>query len=157
GMDDADIRNVFRSWGPGKYDAEFNQDGKVSRPDGRSAATVLPAAFGLAGVNLHTYTGWGSVTYWNAYVANTQMHGKGVFFDPRMNDPQRFPLAVKSGDWNKRETPDLITAKLAALHYYQLSIPAPDPPKGSFDAAAASRGKALFEGKARCGTCHVPP
>jgi hypothetical protein len=117
----------------------------------------LPAAFGLAGVNLHTYSGWGSVTHWNAYVANTQMHGKGTFYDPRMNDAQQFPLAVKSGDWNKRDVPDLITSKLAALHYYQLSIPAPQPPKNSFDAAAASRGKAIFEGKAKCATCHVPP
>jgi CxxC motif-containing protein (DUF1111 family) len=85
------------------------------------------------------------------------MHGKGTFYDPRMNDPQRFPLAVKSGDWNKRDKPDLITSKLAALHYYQLSIPAPEPPKGSFDGAAAARGKTLFEGKAKCATCHVPP
>jgi mono/diheme cytochrome c family protein len=157
GTDEATVRKVLMSWGPGRYDAELNHDGKATRPDGKPAATVLPAAFGLAGVNLHTYSGWGSVTHWNAYVANTQMHGKGTFYDPRMNDPQRFPLAVKSGDWNKRDTPDLITAKLAALHYYQLSIPAPEPPKGSFDAGAASRGRALFEGKAKCATCHVPP
>ena len=151
------MRRVLMSWGPGRYDAELNHDGKAMRPDGKPATTLMPAAFGLAGVNLHTYSGWGSVTHWNAYVANTQMHGKGTFYDPRMNDPQRFPLAVKSGAWNKRDTPDLITPKLAALHYYQLSIPAPAPPKGSFDAAAASRGKTLFAGKAKCATCHVPP
>jgi len=85
------------------------------------------------------------------------MHGKGTFYDPRMNDAQRFPLAVKSGDWNKRDVPDLITSKLAALHYYQLSIPAPQPPKDSFDASAAARGKTIFEGKGQCATCHVPP
>jgi uncharacterized membrane protein YcaP (DUF421 family) len=90
-------------------------------------------------------------------VAVTQMHGKGTFYDPRMNDPQRFPLAVKSGAWNTRSTPDLVTSKLAALHYYQLSIPAPTPPRDSFDATAAGRGKTLFESKARCATCHVPP
>ncbi|HEV8615937.1 MAG TPA: hypothetical protein VGU22_10645 [Methylomirabilota bacterium] len=157
GVDEATVRKVLMSWGPGKYDAELDQDGKAMRPDGKSAATVLPAAFGLAGVNLHTYTGWGSVTHWNAYVANTQMHGKGTFFDPRMNNPQQFPVAVRAGFWNMRSNPDLITGKLAALHFYQLSIPAPEPPKGSFDAAAASRGKTLFEGKARCATCHVPP
>jgi hypothetical protein len=157
GVDEGTVRRVLTSWGPGRYDAELNQDGKATRPDGQPAATVLPAAFGLAGVNLHTYAGWGSVTHWNAYVANTQMHGKGTFYDPRMDDAQRFPLAVKSGDWNKRDTPDLITPKLAALHYYQLSIPAPEPPARSFDPAAAARGKALFEGKAKCATCHVPP
>ncbi len=157
GTDEKTVRSVLQSWGPGRYDAELNQDGKATRPDGKPATTLIPAAFGLAGVNLHTYSGWGSVTHWNAYVANTQMHGKGTFFDPRMNDPQRFPLAVKSGAWNKRDSVDLITPKLAALHYYQLSIPAPEPPKGSYDEAAAQRGKGLFEGRARCATCHVPP
>jgi cytochrome c553 len=157
GANEAAVRRVLTSWGPGKYDAELLHDGKAMRPDGKSAATLLPAAFGLAGVNLHTYTGWGSVTYWNAYVANTQMHGKGVFFDPRMQDTQQFPVAAKTGMWNVRNSPDLITPKLAALHYYQLSLPAPEPPAGSFDAAAAKRGQAIFGGKARCATCHVPP
>src|SRR5687767_3974315 len=73
-VDDATVRRVFNSWGPGKFDAELALDGKAFRPDGRSAATVMPAAFGLAGVNLHTYTGWGSVTYWNAFVSNLEMH-----------------------------------------------------------------------------------
>lgn len=157
GVDEATVKKVLMSWGPGKYDAELIHDGKAMRPDGKSAATLLPAAFGLAGVNLHTYTGWGSVTYWNAYVANTQMHGKGTFFDPRLKDAQQFPVAAKSGMWNQRSNPDVITPKLAALHYYQLSIPAPEPPKDSFNAEAAKRGATLFNGKARCATCHVPP
>src|SRR5688572_7125405 len=157
GVDVATVRKVLMSWGPGKYDAQLNHDGKAMRPDGKTAATLLPAAFGLAGVNLHTYTGWGSVTYWNAYVANTQMQGKGVFFDPRMQDAQQYPVAARSRMWNKRSSPDLVTPKLAALHYYQLSIPAPEPPKDSYDAAAAKRGKTLFEGKAQCANCHVPP
>jgi hypothetical protein len=157
GVDDAGVRKALKTWGPGKYDAELVQDGKATAPQGRSAATVLPAAFGLAGVNLHTYSGWGSVTYWNAYVANTQMHGKGTFFDPRLNDKGRFPVSVKAGYSNVRNTPDLITSKLAALHFYQLAIPAPTPPAGSFDAQAAQRGQAVFEGQAKCATCHVPP
>jgi hypothetical protein len=143
--------------GPGKYDAELLHDGKGLRPDGKSAATLLPAAFGLAGVNLHTYTGWGSVTYWNAYVANTQMHGKGVFFDPRLDDKSRFPVAAKAGHANIRNNPDMITAKLAALHFYQLAIPAPTPPADSFDAQAAKRGEAVFANQAGCARCHVPP
>src|SRR5207248_8246210 len=89
---ESEVRAVLNSWGPGKYDAELNQDGKALRPDGKSGATLLPAAFGLAGVNLHTYSGWGSVTHWNAYVANTQMRGKGTFFDPRLSDAQQFPV-----------------------------------------------------------------
>ena len=157
GVDKATVLKVLKSWGPGKYDAELNQDGKGLRPDGKSAATVLPAAFGLAGVNLHTYTGWGSVPYWNAYVANTQMYGQGTFFDPRMKDPKQFPIAAKTEFHNKRSNPDKVTSKLAALHFYQLAIPAPKPAKDSFDAAGASRGKAVFEGKARCASCHVPP
>jgi hypothetical protein len=157
GVEAATARKVLLSWGPGRYDAELNHDGRAMRPDGKTAATLLPAAFGLAGVNLHTYNGWGSVTYWNAYVANTQMFGKGVFFDPRMKDPNQYPIAARTGAWNKRSEPDLVTPKLAALHYYQLSIPAPEPPKDSFDAAAAKRGKVIFETKARCASCHVPP
>jgi hypothetical protein len=157
GVSEEEVRKVLLSWGPGRYDAELNQDGKAFRPDGKTAATVLPAAFGLAGVNLHTYTGWGSVTHWNAYVAITQMYGKGTFFDPRLNDRDQFPVAAKAGHGNIRNNPDQVTPKLAALHYYQLSIPAPKPPADSFDKAAAGRGKVLFEGKGQCGTCHVPP
>jgi len=157
GADAETVRKVLRSWGVGKYDAELVQDGKTMRPDGKSAATLLPAAFGLAGVNLHTYTGWGSVTHWNAYVANTQLHGKGVFFDPRLDDKKRFPVAAKAGHGNMRNSPDLITSKLAALHFYQLAIPAPTPPAGSFDAQAAPRGEAVFTKQAGCARCHVPP
>src|SRR5713226_2775417 len=146
GVDDAAVRTVLKSWGPGKYDAELDQDGKAMRPDGKSAATLLPAAFGLAGVNLHTYTGWGSVPYWNAYVANTQMHGQGTFFDPRLRNSQQFPVAVKGSFHDMRGKPDLITSKLAALHYYQLSIPAPKPPAGSFYASVAARAKAVCDG-----------
>jgi hypothetical protein len=156
GTDAAKVKEVLNSWGAGKYDAELNFDGKGMRPDGKSGATVLPAAFGLAGQNLHTYGGWGSIPYWNAYVANTQMHGQGTFVDRRLGASQ-FPLVDKTGFANKRSNPDQVTSKLAALHYYQLSIPAPKPPQGSFDEAAAKRGEALFNGKAKCATCHVPP
>jgi mono/diheme cytochrome c family protein len=157
GVDENTVRRVLNSWGPGKFDAELLLDGKAFRPDGRSAATLIPPAFGLAGVNLHTWTGWGSVTHWNAFVANLEMHGKGTFYDPRLNDAAQFPIAAREGFGNVRSTPDLITGKLAALHFYQLAIPAPPPPDGSFDVAAAGRGKTLFEAKARCATCHVPP
>lgn len=157
GVDQATVRQVVSSWGPGKFDAELVLDGKAFQPDGRSAATLLPAAYGLAGVNLHTYTGWGSVTHWNAFVANLEMMGSGTFYDPRLNDAQKFPLAAKAGFGNVRKTPDRITSKLAALQYYQLSIPAPAPPAGSFDERAAERGRTIFNGVARCGSCHVAP
>jgi hypothetical protein len=121
GIDEGQLKQALLGWGPGKYDAELLHDGKAVRPDGRTAATLLPPAFGLAGVNTHTYTGRGSVTHWNGYVANTQMRGKGTVFDPRLNDAQKFPVAAKTRDWNIRNDPDLVTAKLPALHYYQLS------------------------------------
>jgi hypothetical protein len=156
-VDENTVRTVLQSWGPGKFDAELILDGKAFRPDGKSAATLMPAAFGLAGVNLHTYTGWGSVTHWNAFVSNLEMHGQGTFYDPRLRDTNTFPLAVKNGYDNVRTTNDVITSKLAPLHYYQLSIPAPKPPSTNFNAEAAVRGEALFTGKARCATCHVPP
>lgn len=157
GTDLTTVRKALLSWGPGKFDAELLEDGKAFRPDGKAAATLLPPAFGLAGINLHTWTGWGSVPYWNAYVANTQMRGQGTFFDPRLNNPEQYPIAVKTGDWNIRNQPDLITAKLAALHVYQLALAAPKPPRGSFDQNAALRGEVLFRGKAGCSRCHVPP
>jgi cytochrome c5 len=157
GVDDATVRKVLASWGPGKFDAEVFLDGKALRPDGKSAATLIPPAFGLAGVNLHTWTGWGSVTHWNAFVANLEMHGKGVFFDPRLNDASQFPVAAKAGFGNVRNDPDLITPKLAALHFYQLALLAPTPPAGSFNADAAARGKDVFNKQAKCATCHVPP
>lgn len=158
GVDEATVRKVLRSWGPGFYNAELDKDGKVARPDGKPAGTLIPPAFGLAGVNLGTFTGFGTVTYWNAYVAVTQMHGRGTFFDPRFNDPKKYPVAVKSGSWNVRNTPDLVSSKLGALHFYQLALGAPPPPKRSYDPAAASRGEAIFMGKgAKCATCHVPP
>ncbi len=151
------VRKVLRSWGPGKFDAELLMDGKAFRPDGKSAATLIPPAFGLAGVNLHTWTGWGSVTHWNGFVANLEMQGSGTFYDPRLNDAAKFPIAAQAGFGNVRKTPDLVTSKLAPLHVYQLSLAAPRAPAGSFNAAAASRGKALFSGKADCARCHVPP
>src|SRR5512138_3940146 len=105
-------------------------DGKAANSSGMpgSSATIIPAAFGLAGVNLHTWIGWGSVTHWNAFVANLEMHGKGTFFDPRLNDAAKFPIAQAFGFGNVRHTPDLISPKLPALHFYQLAIPAPVPP-----------------------------
>lgn len=157
GVDDDTVRAVLNSWGPGKFDAELVLDGKAFQPDGDSAATLIPPAFGLAGVNLHTWTGWGSVTHWNAFVANLEMHGKGTFYDPRLNDPEKFPIAAEAGFGNVRNTPDLITPKLGALQFYQLAIPAPPPPRGSFDRSAARRGERLFNEKANCASCHVPP
>jgi hypothetical protein len=157
GVDEATVKKVFTSWGPGKFDAVLDKDGKAFRPDGGPAATLIPPAFGLAGVNLHTWTGFGSVPYWNAWVAVTEMHGSGTFFDQRLNNPDQYPVAAKSGSFNVRGTPDLVTGKLPALHFYQLAIPAPKAPKGSFDQAAAARGKEVFNGRGQCSTCHVPP
>ena len=97
------------------------------------------------------------MAYWNAYVAVTEMHGSGTFFDERLNDPEQYPVAARTGSWNTRGTPDMVSSKLAALHAYQLALPAPKPAPGSFNAQAAGRGKTLFEGKAQCASCHVPP
>jgi hypothetical protein len=157
-IDTATVRTVLNSWGPGKFDAELFLDGKAVRPDGKTAATLIPPAFGLAGVNLHTYTGWGSVPYWNAFVAILEMHGSGRFFDPRLNDEKQFPVAARAGMGNTRPGgDDGVTSRLAALQFYQLAIPAPPPPAGSFDRRAADHGEQLFNGPARCSTCHVPP
>jgi cytochrome c peroxidase len=162
GVDVPTLKAVLASWGPGKFDAEVFMDGKAVHTDAsgvnRSPA-LIPPAYGLAGDNLHTWTGWGSVTYWNAFVANLEMHGVGTFFDERLDNAQQFPIAARNRFGHVAAPPgqDQITGKLAALQFYQLSIPAPTPPAGSFDPAAAARGQALFNGKAQCATCHVPP
>jgi hypothetical protein len=160
GITPAQVRTVLNAWGPGKFDAELVLDGKAFRPDNTTAAVLIPPAFGLAGVNLHTWTGWGSVPHWNAFVANLEMHGKGRFWDPRLNDATQFPIAAHFGFGDLPHISpddDRITPKLSALQFYQLAIPAPQPPDGSFDTAAAMRGDALFSGKAKCNTCHVEP
>src|SRR3989441_11467714 len=132
----AAVKAVFHSWGPGKYDAEFNRDG-INSP------VVIPPAFGLHGVALETYTGEGPVSYWNAYVAVTQMHGHGSFSDPALGI-------------NIQQTPDRVTPVLPVLRAYQLSLSTPPPPLGSVDRAAAARGQALFNTTARCASCHIP-
>ena len=157
GVDQATVRKVLQSWGTGHFDAELALDGKAFRPDGKTSAILIPPAFGLAGVNLHTWTGWGSVTYWNAIVANLEMHGKGTFFDPRLDNAAQFPVAAKAGFGHVKNIPDVITSRLASLHFYQLAIPAPVPPKGTFDKDAAQRGEPVFDGTGKCSSCHVPP
>lgn len=127
-------RAVYRSWGPGRYDPRFNIDG-LSTP------IVIPPAYGLRGVARETFTAEGPVSYWNAYVAVTQMHGQGSFSDPRLG------IHIE-------QSPDLVTPKLGPLRRYQLSLAAPDPPAGSFDRAAAERGGAVFRGDGRCASCH---
>jgi hypothetical protein len=157
GVNEATVNRVLTSWGPGEFDASLSLDGQGFRPDGKPASTRIPPAFGLAGVNLATYTGWGTVTYWNAFVANLEMHGFGTFVDDRLANANQFPVAAKAGFADVRNRRDLISSKLPALHFYQLSIPAPKPPRGSFDSAAARRGKMTFNAPGKCANCHVPP
>jgi mono/diheme cytochrome c family protein len=127
---------VYSSWGRGKYDPRFNLDGK-------NGPQVIPPAYGLAGIDKITSTGDGDdVSYWNRYVGVTQMGGHGSFAEPR------------TGVNVSRGSDDLITAKLPALRAYQLSIAAPPPPGGSFDAAAAERGKLVFNTSGKCVACH---
>lgn len=137
---------TYTSWGPGKYDARLHAfDGTAFVILNATTLPVLiPPAYGLQGVGFETYTGDGPISYWNGYVGVTQMGGHGSFSDPRINV-------------NVVQTPDLVTPKLPELLAYQLSLPAPPPPAGSFDSTAAARGQALFNGVARCATCHVPP
>jgi hypothetical protein len=167
--DQTTVRKVLNSWGPGKFDAELFMDGKAFNPrqvtDGVvtgtnvPGATLIPPAFGLGGVNLHTWLGWGSVPHWNAFVATLEMHGKGRFFDPRLNNAAQFPIAAANGFADLphiNPDDDQVTPKLAALQLYQLSLPAPNPTV-PFDKAAAARGDELFSGKAGCNNCHVEP
>jgi cytochrome c5 len=156
-VDETTLRTVLNGWGPGKFAAVLFMDGKALRPDGKIAANLIPAAFGLKGVNLTTYTGWGDISYWNAFVGNLEMHGKGTFVDPRLNNPEKYPIATENKFYAVFNDPDLITSKLPALRAYQHSIEAPKPPRNSFNASAAARGRALFVNKANCSSCHSEP
>ncbi len=172
GVSQATVRAVVSSWGPGKFDAELLLDGKAFNPqqvtDGVvtgtniPGATLLPNAYGLAGFNQHTWTGaWGTVSYWNAFVAALEMRGIGRFFDPRLNNAAKFPIAAANGFADLPHISpdeDRITKKLPSLHFYQLAIPAPAPEPGvDFNVEAAERGDELFSGKAKCNDCHVEP
>lgn len=130
----ASAKSLLNTWGPGMYDARFNFDGK-------SIPVVIPPAYGLNGVAKEIYTGDGPVSYWNAYVAVTQMHGQGTFQDPRLGI-------------NVVKTPDLVTPLLPALRQYQFSLTVPKPDPARIDQAAAARGQALFAGAATCARCH---
>jgi hypothetical protein len=156
-VDEPTLRQVLGMWGPGRYPAILFMDGKAFRPDGKIAANLIPAAFGLKGIDLTTYTGWGDISYWNSFVGNLEMHGKGSFSDPRLNDPVKFPIAVENHFYNVVNNPDLITSKLPALKAYQHSIEAPKPPANYFDKQAAARGKSIFLTKAKCASCHALP
>jgi hypothetical protein len=168
----SDVRAVLNSWGPGKFDAELFLDGKAFNPQQTTngvvtgtnvpGATLLPNARGLSGHNLHTWTGgWGTVTYWNAFVAVDELHGIGNFLDERFDNAQQFPIAA-AAHLGHVTTPspdtDRVTGKLGGLHFYQLALPAAQPRPGvDFDSAAAQRGDELFSGKANCTSCHHEP
>ncbi|HET7621556.1 MAG TPA: hypothetical protein VFK39_06620 [Gemmatimonadaceae bacterium] len=127
---------VYNSWGPGRYDPRFNFDGK-------NGPVPIPPAYGLEGVHSVTVTGDGpNLKYWNRYVAVTQMHGQGNFSEPRL-------------DISIHQSPDLVARQLGALQAYQLSLQAPPPPPGSFDKAAAARGRIVFNGAGNCSNCHT--
>jgi hypothetical protein len=133
----AEQKAAYKSWGPGRYDPRFNQDGK-------SAPVLIPPAYGLRDAPHATYTGDGDVRYWNNYVAVTQMGGQGEFVEERLGIVKKRPPG----------TPDLVRPKLDALRDYQLSLAAPRPKAGSFDATAAQRGRTVFDGAGQCGSCH---
>jgi hypothetical protein len=171
-VNEATLKKVLLGWGPGFFNAELNLDGKAFGPDGtsHSAATRIPSAFGKDGQNLHTWEGgWGAVTYWNAFVANLEMHGQGNFLDPRLDDKKKFPIAA-AGRFGHTypyvgegvlavpahaQGRDRVTQALRSLDFYQHWLPVPKPPRHSFNHAAAKRGKAIFNGAGRCSSCHM--
>ncbi len=152
------FNSVVNNWGPGRFAPVLLLDGKVTKPNGDLATVVIPPAYGLQGIEKETYTGWGEVSYWNRFIGVLDMGGKGNFSDPRLNDPDKFPLAVERGVYDVRSSEELIDdAKLEALFAYQQSLLAPQPDPDSYDEAMAIRGQALFSGKANCTSCHAGP
>lgn len=142
----AEQRAVFNSWGPGRFDPRLQAfDGTKLVPlNSTTVPVMIPPIYGLRGVGFETSTADGPISYWNNYVSVTQMGGQGSFSDPRIG------VSVS-------QSPDLVAPKLPALLAYQLTLRPPDPPRMSFNQAAAKRGERLFEGAARCSSCHTPP
>jgi hypothetical protein len=89
---------------------------------------LIPPVFGLAG------SGRSASTHWDELVA-------------------RLAAGVDRDTVSGGRAPDA----RGALHAYQLALPAPPAPPGSFDFDAAGRGRALFHGRAGCADCHPPP
>ncbi len=173
----------YASWaklfGPGFYDPRINVNtdpgsNPAVNPDidanivaykaAGGIPVVIPAALGLVGLDKAIFTGDGDtahepagpVAYWNRYVGVLQMHGHGTFFDERIIINGK-PLNV-----DHRVGDDLITSILPQLEAYQWSIAAPalgtDGTKwgvaSDLNTQAVTRGKAIFEGQAKCSTCH---
>jgi hypothetical protein len=157
GVSDDTLRSVLRGWGRGKFDAFVLFDGKATRPDGGSAAVLIPPLFGLEGAGLVSWNGWSGIGSWVPLVITLEMHGKGAFSDRRLADATQFPIAAANHFDRIRDTPDRTTPKLAPLLSYVQALEPPMPEPGSYDEDAAVRGEALFTGKARCSGCHVPP
>ena len=147
GLSEDEVRATLRSWGPGRFDAALGLDGKRARPDGKTAAVLIPSVFGLAGVS--PAPSW--LTHWNAFASNPH----GTFLDSRLDDPSQFPVAAGARLGHAMGDPDRLTPRLPGLEFYRLSLPAPAPPPGSFRAEAASRGRELFRDRGRCVSCHV--
>jgi hypothetical protein len=148
------FNSVVNNWGPGVFAPVLLLDGKVTKPNGELATINIPPAYGLQGITHETYTGWGEISYWNRFISVLDMGGQGNFSDPRLNNPEQFPLAVERGVFNIVVENDLVDSKLESLLEYQLSLLAPKPDPSSYNETAAIRGKQLFEGKANCISCH---
>jgi hypothetical protein len=151
------VRAVLRGWGPGKFDAFLHLDGKVATPDGRPSAVLIPPLFDLEAVGLMTWNGFSGFSAWVPLVITLEMFGQGIFSDRRLANAAQFPIAAANGFSRIRSTPDLVTPKLSALFTYVEAIETPRAPEGAFDPEAAARGEVLFNDKARCTNCHVPP
>jgi hypothetical protein len=153
GVDESALRATLATWGPGKFDPALVLDGKLERPDKKPAAVLIPPTFGLAGLTRTASSGLGSVGHWASFASS---RAGGSLRDPRLDDATQFPVASQarmghlSGD-----SDDAIAAKLPALEFYQLSIPAPAPPAGSYDEASAHRGAEVFRTEGRCVSCHA--
>jgi len=156
--DEATVRKVLMSWRRGNLDAELILNGEAFGPDGEPAATLLPAAFGLAGSSRHTYTGWGGIAHWNAFVANLEMAGSGTFWDPRLNEASKFPIAARQ----RPGSAIAVRRRTLSRRSWQLFMPIklrfqrPNWSETRSMAGQQTVWRCLPE-KAQCATCHVPP
>ena len=156
GVDTATVKKVLTSWGPGRYDAELDKDGKGVRSEWRERLDRVTRGVRAGRCEPPHVFGMGLRAVLERLRRQHADARERHVLRSAPEEQGQFPVAAKHGFDNVRNTPDLITPKLAALHFYQLSIPAPEPPAGSFDRGRRpleERRSSWVQRSARPATC----
>lgn len=150
---------TLAGWGPGRFDIRaLNElDDSVDNP------TAYPPLWNFPALQANGYAlGWdGMFKGTNALASISEgvydmiMHGNGSFatshgaIPPALAFPPRQAVLDKFQD---NPSSSISADKLLNMQAFLQSLQS--PAASGFDSAQATTGKALFEGKAKCSTCH---